>query len=246
MLELRDVIAGYEDAPGVLNGITLEVPDGTCVGLLGPNGAGKTTLLRAATGIVGLGAGSLVLDGEDVSGRSPYQLADAGVCHIPEGRSVFPALSVRDNLSLFGKDLPIDQAVERAIEAFPFVERRIDALAGTLSGGERQMLALTRAWLTKPKIVLLDEVSMGLAPLIVDEVYEFIKRLAREGTSLLVVEQYVDRIRAVADHIYLMRNGEIRFSGKSTELESEEAILGHYLGSALADETPNGGDPIAR
>jgi branched-chain amino acid transport system ATP-binding protein len=246
MLELENVTAGYDGAARVLDGITLEVPDGSCVGLLGPNGAGKTTLLRAATGIVRPSGGAVRLDSKDVTGRSPYQLADAGVCHVPEGRGVFPALTVRDNLALFGKGMPLEQAVERATEAFPFIARRIDALAGTLSGGERQMLALSRAWLTKPKIVLLDEVSMGLAPLVVDEVYEFIQRLAREGTSLLVVEQYVDRIRAVADHIYLMRNGEIRFSGKPSELQSEEAILGHYLGSALSDEAPNGGDPIAR
>jgi branched-chain amino acid transport system ATP-binding protein len=246
VLELGGITAGYESAARVIEKVTLEVPDGTCVGLLGPNGAGKTTLLRAATGMVGVTEGTIKLDSKDVTGRSPYQLADAGMCHVPEGRSVFPALSVRDNLALFGKDMSVDQAVERGIEAFPFIESRIDALAGTLSGGERQMLALSRAWLTKPKIVLLDEVSMGLAPLIVDEVYEFIQRLAREGTSLLVVEQYVDRIRAVADHIYLMRSGEIRFSGKPTELQSEEAILGHYLGSALAEGNPNGGNAVAR
>lgn len=233
MLELAGVTVGYTSSSQVLNDVTVEIPDGACIALLGPNGAGKTTLLRAATRMLPLQQGVVRLDGQDVSRLTPYQVASRGLCHVPQGRGIFPALSVRDNLSLFAPGLPIRQAVAQAIEAFPFIEQRINAAAGTLSGGERQMLALTRTMLTKPKVVLLDEVSMGLAPIIVDEVYAFIGRLASEGISLLIVEQYVERVMRVADHIYLMRNGSIRFSGKPQELTSEEEILGHYLGSEL-------------
>ncbi|MET0954060.1 MAG: ABC transporter ATP-binding protein [Aeromicrobium sp.] len=235
MLELDNVTVGYTSASKTLDGLSLSVPAGSVVALLGPNGAGKTTTLRTASGMIPLQSGTITLDGRDVSKLPPHRLSALGLCHVPEGRGIFPALSVRDNIALFGRGMPLNRAVDQAIEAFAFIERRIDVPAGSLSGGERQMLALVRAWLTKPKIVLLDEVSMGLAPLIVDEVYAFIRRLAEEGISLLMVEQYVDRVRRFADHIYLMRSGEIRFSGTPDELGSEEDILGHYLGAALQE-----------
>ncbi|RLV47460.1 ABC transporter ATP-binding protein [Nocardioides mangrovicus] len=235
MLELENVTVGYTATSQVLSGVSLSVPEGSVVALLGPNGAGKTTALRAASRMVPLQVGRVVFDGEDVTRMPSYAAAERGLCHVPEGRGVFPALTVRDNIALFGRGMPLQEAVDRSVAEFPFIERRLDALAGTLSGGERQMLALTRPWLVRPKIVLLDEVSMGLAPLIVDEVYAFIRRLAGEGISLLVVEQYVDRVRRFADHIYLMRSGAIRFSGPPDQLGSDEDILGHYLGAALQE-----------
>lgn len=234
MLEIDNITVGYDAAGTVLHGVSLEVPDGSVVALLGPNGAGKTTLLRAASRMLPLREGSIALDGTDVSRASAHAVNRRGLCHVPEGRGVFPALSVRDNIALFGRGASVRDAVERAADAFDFVGRRIDVPAGSLSGGERQMLALVRAWLTEPRIVLLDEVSMGLAPLIVDEVYAFIRRLAETGISLLIVEQYVDRVRRFADHIYLMRGGEIRHSGTPDQLGSEADILGHYLGTALS------------
>lgn len=235
MLELEGVTVGYTATSAVLTDLSLSVDEGSVVALLGPNGAGKTTALRTASRMLPLQSGRVVFDGQDVSRLPAHAAAERGICHVPEGRGVFPALSVRDNLALFGRGMPLKEAVDRSVAAFPFIERRLDAAAGTLSGGERQMLALARPWLTRPKIVLLDEVSMGLAPLIVDEVYAFIRRLAGEGISLLVVEQYVDRVRRFADHIYLMRSGEIRFSGPPDELGSDEEILGHYLGTALQE-----------
>ena len=235
MLELDNVTVGYTSASKTLDGISLDVPAGSVVALLGPNGAGKTTTLRTASRMIPLQSGRIMFDGKDVSKLAPHQMSRLGLCHVPEGRGIFPALSVRDNIALFGCGMPLQESIDKAIEAFAFIERRIDVPAGSLSGGERQMLALVRAWLTRPKIVLLDEVSMGLAPLIVDEVYAFIRRLAEEGISLLMVEQYVDRVRRFADHIYLMRSGEIRFSGTPEELGSEEDILGHYLGAALQE-----------
>jgi branched-chain amino acid transport system ATP-binding protein len=233
MLELHGVVSGYPTASRILNEVSIEIAPGQVVALLGPNGAGKTTLLRTASRMLPLQAGSVVFDGQDISRLSPHQLNRRGLCHVPEGRGVFPALTVKDNLALFGRGQPMKSSIDRAVGAFPFFEKRIDVLAGSLSGGERQMLALVRAWLTRPKIVLLDEVSMGLAPLIVDEVYAFIRKIADEGIALVMVEQYVDRVRRFADHIFLMRNGEIRFSGTPEELGSEEEILGHYLGTAL-------------
>ena len=233
MLELDHVSVGYTATSRVLSDVSLSVEQGSVVALLGPNGAGKTTALRSASRILPLQSGRVAFDGTDISRLTSHAAAERGICHVPEGRGVFPALTVRDNLALFGRNMPLREAVDETVSAFPPLERRLDAPAGTLSGGERQMLALARPWLTRPKIVLLDEVSMGLAPIVVDEVYAFIRRLAGEGISLLVVEQYVDRVRRFADHIYLMRSGEIRFSGPPDELGSDEDILGHYLGAAL-------------
>lgn len=235
MLELEKVTVGYAASSRVLTDVSMSVGEGQVVALLGPNGAGKTTALRTASRMLPLQSGRVLFDGQDISRLPSHAVAAGGLCHVPEGRGVFPALSVRDNLALFGRGMPLPEAIDRSVAAFPFIERRLDAAAGTLSGGERQMLALVRPWLTRPKIVLLDEVSMGLAPLIVDEVYAFIGRLAGEGISLLVVEQYVDRVRRFADHIYLMRNGEVRFSGPPDQLGSDEEILGHYLGAALQE-----------
>ncbi|SHH04231.1 amino acid/amide ABC transporter ATP-binding protein 2, HAAT family [Jatrophihabitans endophyticus] len=232
MLELDSVAAGY---PGnqVLHDVTLSVGAGEVVALLGPNGAGKTTLLRAAARALVLRDGRLRLDGRDVTRSSPQAVARAGICYVPEGRGIFPALTVRDNLLLFGRGLKGNDAVDRAVEVFPFITHRLANRAGDLSGGERQMLALARAWLTRPKVVLLDEVSMGLAPLIVDDVYAFVRRIAAEGIALLIVEQYVNRIREFADRVHLLRGGRISFSGTADELGSDEEILGHYLGATL-------------
>jgi branched-chain amino acid transport system ATP-binding protein len=231
MLELTQITAGYSGSK-VLHEIDLSVPQASVVALLGPNGAGKTTLLRVAARTLAATSGSIMFDGSDMTKARPHELARAGVCYIPEGRGIFPALTVRDNLLLFGANSPAKSPLDTAVEAFPFFERRLNSLASNLSGGERQMLALARAWLTKPKVVLLDEVSMGLAPMIVDDVYAFMRRLAADGISLLVVEQYVQRISELADHVYLLRNGRVTFSGPPGNLGSQEEILGHYLGSA--------------
>jgi branched-chain amino acid transport system ATP-binding protein len=231
MLELTQITAGYAGST-VLHEVDLSVPAASVVALLGPNGAGKTTLLRVAARTLAASSGSITFDGSDVTKSRAHELARAGICYIPEGRGVFPALTVRDHLLLFGARSPAGSPIDTAIEAFPFFERRLNSPARNLSGGELQMLALARAWLTKPKVVLLDEVSMGLGPMIVDDVYAFMRRLAADGISLLIVEQYVQRISEFADHIYLLRNGRVTFSGPPGDLGSQEEILGHYLGSA--------------
>jgi branched-chain amino acid transport system ATP-binding protein len=228
MLELQNVTAGYEGHT-VLRDVSIKVPDDSVVALLGPNGAGKTTLLRVASGLLVASSGRLVLDGEDVTGASTDQLARRGVCHVPEGRGVFPTLSVRDNLRL---QAPVDldaAMIDGLGEVFPRLIERLDQTAGTMSGGEQQMLALAHAYVASPTVVLLDEVSMGLAPRIVDEIFVYLRDLAARGVALLLVEQYVARALALADYVYILRKGRIEFAGEPNELGGQ-AILASYLG----------------
>ena len=226
MFELRDVTAGYGDST-VLRDVTLAVPDGSIVALLGPNGAGKTTLLRVASGLLVPSSGDVLLDGLPLQGAAPNTLARRGVCHIPEGRGVFRSLSVKENLELQSRG---HDGVERATAVFPRLGERLGQIAGTMSGGEQQMLALARAYVQRPKVVLLDEVSMGLAPRIVDEIFAFIEQLAREGSSLLLVEQYVTRALAIADYVYLLNRGSVAFAGEPSELGAEE-VFAQYVGA---------------
>lgn len=230
MLSLQGITAGY-GATTVLRGIDLVVPDRAVVALLGANGAGKTTLLRVACGLLSPSAGRVFVDGNDVTGRRPHVLQKAGVCHIPEGRGVFPNLTVRENLELQAAPAQRRAGVARAVEAFPPLGNRLGQLAGTMSGGEQQMLALARAYVQHPHTVLLDEVSMGLAPRIVDEIFEFLSRLAAEGTSLLLVEQYVTRALAVADYVYVLNRGRLSFAGDPSELD-QGSVFEQYLGTA--------------
>ena len=192
MLELDGIDVGYGDTP-VLRGVSLTVPDGAVVALLGANGAGKTTLLRAASGLLPPSAGHIVFDGRDVTRERAHRLAKRGLCHIPEGRGIFPTLSVRENLSLDAPRGQESDAVALGVDTFPVLGERLKLHAGKLSGGEQQMLALMRAYIRKPSIVLVDEPSMGLAPLIVDQIFDFLGRLVAEGAALLLVEQYVSR-----------------------------------------------------
>jgi branched-chain amino acid transport system ATP-binding protein len=214
----------------VLRDVSLVVPDHGVVALLGPNGAGKTTLLRVASGLLAPSSGSMLLDGDDVTGAAADALARRGVCHVPEGRGVFPTMTVRDNLRLQSpRDLDLERlaAISRV---FPRLGDRIAQTAGTLSGGEQQMLALAHAYLAAPSVILLDEVSMGLAPLIVDEIFRHLRVLASAGTSMLVVEQYVARALALADYVFVLRKGQIEFAGEPGEL-GQDSILGSYLGA---------------
>jgi branched-chain amino acid transport system ATP-binding protein len=230
MFSLDNIVAGYAETT-VLRGVSLTVPDSSVVALLGPNGAGKTTLLRVASGLLRPTAGTMTFDGVDVTGYRPHQLAGRGVCHVPEGRGVFPSLTVRENLSLQagsgGKD-----GLAKAVEAFPRLGERLSQTAGTMSGGEQQMLALARSYIANPKVMLLDEVSMGLAPKIVDEIFEFLGRVAHEGASLLLVEQYVTRALALADYVYLLNRGQVAYRGEPSELQDED-VFARYLGTEV-------------
>jgi branched-chain amino acid transport system ATP-binding protein len=229
MLELRNITAGYETGT-VLRGVTLKVPSASVVALLGANGAGKTTLLRAASGQLRPSGGQVLLDGVDMTGQASERLARRGVCHVPEGRGIFPSLTVADNIRLQAPP-GVDRrtALDVATTAFPRLGERLDQRAGTMSGGEQQMLALARAYVANPKVVLLDEVSMGLAPKVVEEIFERLRHLASTGLALLIVEQYVAQALELADYVYILDRGRLSYVGEPTEI-SEETIAHSYLG----------------
>ncbi|MFE4250224.1 ABC transporter ATP-binding protein [Streptomyces sp. NPDC056910] len=229
MLELDHISAGY-GGTRVLRDVSLWLPPQSVVALLGTNGAGKTTLLRVASGLLAPTSGRLSVDGEDLTGKRPHILARNGVCHVPEGRGVFPTLTVKENVLIQAAGGDLDEAVERAVSAFPVLGHKLGQLAGSLSGGQQQMLALAHAYVTDADYVLLDEVSMGLAPVVVDEIFEFLGRLADDGRALLLVEQYVARALELADYVYLMNRGRIEFAGESGELDGDR-LVAQYLGA---------------
>lgn len=228
MFRLDAITAGYGPTP-ILRDLTITVPDGAVVALLGSNGAGKTTCLRVASGLLRPTEGTISVDGVELVGRPIEHFARSGVCHVPEGRGIFPGMTVRDNLALFTRTGDEQSAVERAVEAFPRLGDRMRQLAGTLSGGEQQMLSLARCYVTQPQVVLLDEVSLGLAPKIVDEIFEFLQRVRAEGCALLLVEQYVHRALQLADYVYLLNRGQVTFAGEPGEIDANE-IFRSYVG----------------
>jgi len=227
VLELENVGAAYGDTV-VLRNFSLVVPPRSVVTLLGPNGAGKTTVMRLVSGTLRPTAGTIRLKGDDVTHVSAHRRATKGVCLIPEGRGIFRSLSVRENLDLFQPPTSRDISVEQVLEVFPVLATRLNQVAGTLSGGEQQMLALSRAFFAKPDIVLVDEVSIGLAPKIVDQIFEILGRLASEGVSLLIVEQYVRRALDLADTVYLLSRGEVVLQGSTKEITYDE-VADAYL-----------------
>ena len=239
MLTINNLHAAYGKVE-VLHGISLDVPKGKLVTLIGSNGAGKTTTMRAISGMIKPKSGSVTLGGKDVTGLDSHKIARAGLAHSPEGRRVFASMSVTDNLLLgafprFTRarprgDIKID--LEQALELFPRLKERRMQLAGTLSGGEQQMLAMARAIMLKPEVVLLDEPSMGLAPILVEEVFRIILRLKSEGVTMLLVEQFAAAALGVADYGYVLENGKISLHGPAEKLRSDPAVKAAYLGGA--------------
>jgi branched-chain amino acid transport system ATP-binding protein len=197
--------------------------------LLGPNGAGKTTLLRTASGLLKPRSGRVLISGEDVTSQPPNRRAKSGLCLIPEGRGIFRSLTVRENLRMQVPTWSKDSSVDQAIEAFPVLGQRLGQLAGSMSGGQQQMLALARSYLSNPSVVLLDEVSMGLAPKVVDEIFESLRQLAATGVSMLLVEQYINRALEMADVVVLLDRGQVAYDGQPSNLE-QDAVLRSYLG----------------
>jgi branched-chain amino acid transport system ATP-binding protein len=227
LLDVRDLVAGYGDTT-VLQGVSLTVPAGGVVALLGPNGAGKTTLLRAVSGLLRPRSGRVYFGGEDVTKSRPYRLVRQGMCHIPESHGVYPSLTVRENLVLHSWQRDTKAAVDRAVEHFPFLGRKLSQPAGELSGGQQQMLAVVRGYIAEPRLVLVDEASMGLAPVIVDEIYAFLTSVVTAGTSLLLVEQYVARALGIADSVVLLTKGRVVFEGPPSDVKDE--VFEHYMG----------------
>lgn len=230
-LELRDISGGYGHTT-VLRGVSITVPAASVTALLGPNGAGKTTLLKTVSGLLRPTSGTVVIDGEDVTKLSPFRRTARGVCHIPEGRGIFRSLTVRDNLIMQSAKGSEGDALERATEVFPILGNRLQQPAGTLSGGEQQMLAMARAYVQKPRLILVDEASLGLAPLIVGSIFEFLHQLAQEGVALLIVDQFVTRALAMASTAYVLGRGEITFAGSAQELADRD-VFKEYLGDPV-------------
>ena len=230
VLELRDVHAAYGRIE-VLKGVSLVVPERSVVALLGPNGAGKTTTLRVASGQLRPTYGCVHIAGKHVNGVAPDALARAGVCSIPEGRGIFPNLTVLENLRMVTYGGVGQRNVEeRTYVQFPKLKQRRHQVAGTMSGGEQQMLALARAVATDPALLTLDEISMGLAPLIVAELYELVAQIAASGVAILVVEQFAQTALKVADYAAVMAQGKIRTFGQPADIEEE--LESAYLGKA--------------
>jgi branched-chain amino acid transport system ATP-binding protein len=217
-LALQDVRAGYGPVE-VLHGVSFDVPGGALTALLGPNGAGKTTLLSTIAGLVPLRDGDIVWHGRSVRGVDPHLRAKAGMLLVPEQRGVFPELSVRENLEVFAGS---KRGWDAALEAFPILQERLGQPAGLMSGGEQQMLAMSRALLQSPKLLLLDEISFGLAPRITRQLLEVVAGLARSGTTVLLVEQHLSDALRLADVVYILSRGEIVFAGDPGELKSGE------------------------
>ncbi len=237
MLTIENLQAGYGKVQ-VLHGISIRVPKGKIVTLIGSNGAGKSTTMRAISGMIKPASGKVTLAGQDITGLESHQIAKRGLAHSPEGRRVFPTLSVLDNIRMgafvrYTKARPkgdVESDLQKALEMFPRLKERTQQLAGTLSGGEQQMLAMARAVMLNPEVFLLDEPSMGLAPILVEEVFHIISRLKSQGVTMLLVEQFAAAALKVADYGYVLENGRISVHGPAEKLKDDPAVKAAYLG----------------
>jgi branched-chain amino acid transport system ATP-binding protein len=233
MLSLAAVSAGYGSFRALFD-VSLEVPQGEAVGVIGPNGAGKTTLMRVISGLVPLTGGAMTFEGRSVGGLPAHRMVEQGIAHVPENRRLFARLTVEDNLRI-GAFIPQARArfaveLERVYQLFPRLKDRREQLAGTLSGGEQQMCAIGRALMSRPKLLLMDEPSAGLAPLVVQQVFELVQRIRAEGLTVLIVEQNVPQVLDVVDRAYLLEVGSIKLKGTSAELKDNDFIRRSYMG----------------
>ncbi|MGA7327419.1 MAG: ABC transporter ATP-binding protein [Rhodomicrobium sp.] len=233
MLALSGVTASYGHVTAI-NGINIAVSDGEIVGLLGGNGAGKSTILRAISGLAKLRSGEITFQGASLAGLPPYRIVELGIAHVPEGRQVFPELSVQENLEM-GAYIPSAKAqrgqrLELVFTIFPKLAERKRQLAGTMSGGEQQMLAIGRGLMLQPKLLMLDEPSLGLAPVVIDNTFDAIQRIHAMGMSILLVEQNASRALELVSRAYVLESGEVVMSGTSAELARNEQMTAVYLG----------------
>jgi branched-chain amino acid transport system ATP-binding protein len=233
MLELRNVTAGY-GAFTALWSVGLRVAIGEAVAVVGPNGAGKTTLLRTISGLIAPREGSVTFNGVELAGRPAYEVVANGIAHVPEGRRLFPLLTVAENLKmgayLASARARFRESLERVYELFPALADRQKQRAGSLSGGEQQMLAVGRALMSRPKLILLDEPSMGLAPVMVLRLFDLIRRVREEGYTILIVEQNVRQVLKLVDRAYLLEVGRIKIEGRAAELAEQDFVRKAYVG----------------
>jgi branched-chain amino acid transport system ATP-binding protein len=233
MLELRAIDAGYGGFQALF-GVSMAVNAGEAVAVIGANGAGKTTLLRVISGLLRPTAGSMVMQGQDLVRTPAHKIIETGIAHVPESRRLFPRLTVRDNLRMGafvpGARAKFGERLDYVYTLFPRLKEREGQLAGTLSGGEQQMCAIARALMSGPKLVLLDEPSMGLAPVIVAQVFDLVRRIRSEGYTVLIVEQNVRQVLKVADRAYLLEVGRIKAAGTAAELSASDDIRKAYMG----------------
>ena len=233
LLEVKNLVVSY-GAIKALRGISFSVEQGEVISLIGSNGAGKTTTLHSISNLIKRNSGSIFFEGTDITNLSADKIVKMGLIQVPEGRRVFANLSVKENLEMgayLRKDKEqIKKDMEWGYELFPRLKERLSQLAGTLSGGEQQMLAMARALMSKPKLLLLDEPSMGLAPILVDEIFEIIKKISSAGTTILLVEQNAYKALSIANRAYILETGEITKDGKASDLITDKAVISAYLG----------------
>ena len=232
MLEVHDINV-YYGAIHAIKGISFEVNEGEIVTLIGANGAGKSTTLKTISGLLHSRTGSITFQGENIAGTAPHKLVGKGLAQVPEGRAVFLQMTVEENLEMGAYTRPnaeVDPGLEKVYDQFPRLKERRKQIAGTLSGGEQQMLAMGRALMSRPRIMMLDEPSMGLAPILVDQIFDIIRSLHKNGTTILLVEQNAQMALSVADRGYVLETGKIVTSGSGKELLSDESVKKAYLG----------------
>ena len=231
MLEIKDLYVNY-GAVHALNGVSMTVKDGEIVSLIGANGAGKTTTLRTITGLEKAASGSITFDGHDLRKIEPSKIITLKLAHVPEGRHIFPQMTVEENLEMgaFTDQTDMARTMADVYERFPRLKERKRQLAGTLSGGEQQMLAVGRALMGKPKMILMDEPSMGLSPIFVNEIFDIIKEVSESGTTVLLVEQNAKKALSIADRAYVLETGSITLEGKADDLLHDESVQKAYLG----------------
>lgn len=233
LLEIKDLEVNYGVIKAI-KGVSFDVNEGEIIALIGANGAGKTTILHTITGLIQAKKGSIVFDGKELTKTPPHKIVSMGMAHVPEGRRIFQQLSVLENLKLGAytrKDkTEIASTLKMVYERFPRLEERKNQVAGTLSGGEQQMLAMGRALMSKPRIILMDEPSMGLSPLLVSEIFDIIKVINESGTTVLLVEQNAKKALSIADRAYVLETGKITLSGDAKDLINDESVKKAYLG----------------
>ena len=233
MLELNNLNAGYGSFQALFS-VNLEVKEGEAIAVIGPNGAGKTTLLRTISGMLPVQSGNLSMEGTSLKDVPPYRIIDFGIAHVPENRRLFSSMSIEDNLRM-GAFTPnarphFEERLDFIFDLFPRLKERRSQIAGTLSGGEQQMCAIGRALMSSPKLLLMDEPSAGLAPVIVNQVFQLVQQIRDQGLTVLIVEQNIEQVLQIVDRAYLMEVGAIKISGKAEELIQSESIRKAYVG----------------